>query len=308
MEDQKLVFFSLELLARSIVPAIPTFFIYFATCYRPSISSQVIGTAVIDFCTNLCIGVFYSIFMKDIYADSLFYCFIFCFYFILIFVKIHSSQLFLYQLTYKPDLKNFFKETRDTIGCPPNIEFRFTNTPSGCNSPCSSREPSPINYQYGSWQNITPYPEIKYSENLRVTSTTSYLLTRSARQDLKKHEDMLNLKYAPKHKCVKPVFTCNDGANYYISNTSNKNSPIFRFISCSTAKLLYIFLIFFGYNLPIEVYYYSKSPEIKIQHYKYIGTKEDNLRADYKEFDTVAQDSFSTYVDAVSQDYSPRVN
>ena len=286
-------------ICRIFIFAIPTFVIYFMICYSPYMSAKLIGTAFTDVLTNLLHGLSLSL-LRHSY-DKYFMVFILIFYIIILFIKFHTAHVFLLQLVDSPPKRNFKQAMQENIGNPPTIRFVEYKTPScppsSSNSQQNSRMMSPVNFEYDTWQDLTPYPELKYAECLKVTTATNCVFTDNAQKEIEKRRRELQKNVKPHHYITTSIQS-NNSTDYFESNTSGKQSKTLKILTSKPALGLYYVLVVFGYRLGFEYFYYSAVRDYKVQMYKCIGVKGDNLRAKSKQIDKTAQNNFSMYLKA----------
>ena len=100
------------------------------------------------------------------------------------------------------------------------------------------------------------------------------------------------------HHYITTSIQSNNNSDYFESNTSGKSTKTLQLLKSKPALVFYYILVFFGYRLGFEYFYYSVVRDCKIQLYKCIGVKGDNLRARRGQVDRTAQDNFSMYMKA----------
>ena len=289
----------LTIIGRIMVFAMPTIITYCGICYSPNLSGKLVGTAVQDFITNIIVGLLFSI--RQLEYDNLFIAFIILLLLIMQFIKVHTSHVFLLQLAEKPVQKDFQDSIRKSLGAPPVVKFVSYKTLSAPQSQQNSREMSPVEYQYGTWQDLTPLPEIKYSESLRVTTATNCCFTEKAKKEIAEKQKEL-LKKAGPHRGIITSIACNDCTDYFVSNTSGKKTDLLKMLSSKPSIVIYCISSLLGYRLWFEYLYYRASKEVKVHLYKCVGVSSDNLRAKRGEIDREAQNNFSMYIHATDKE------
>jgi len=282
---------------------IPTIIMYIFVLYSPTLASKLISTVCTDFLLNILWSLIYSIYCGDDY-DYLFKIFI-CIVFIIVFA-IQSFKAFCFRRGLKrlPPQRDFFESIHSNIGSAPSIKFHHLPSESSQSSCQQSRECSPSIDLCETWQDISPFPEITYCEHLRVKTKTSFCLTPKAQTALNAHEALLQNKYKPLHRKVVPRIQCNNVYDDFVSNTLNKSTGTITFLKSSFARLLYVIAVVFGYRLPFEIAFYLSVKEANIRLIKYIGSKEDNFRANGQGSDVQAQNGFKQYISAVDSNHS----
>lgn len=272
--------------------AMPTAVTYFMICYSPSLTSKLIGTAVTDILTNICFGILIS--WKFVDYDSWFLAFVIILIIIIYIIKAHQANLFLLQLIDSPPKKDFRKTVKKYIGSPPLITIHAERTPSASSSAEGSRLQSPIYFDYGSWQDVSPYPVISDSDNLRVTTAPNIFFTESAKAALDSKLIELQNNAKP-HTKYRASVTCEDCADYFVSNTSGHTSRLVKVLRSKPMLALYYISFFIGYRLWFECLFFSETKDVKVQLYKCIGSDTDKLRVKCGEIDSGAQNCFQLY-------------
>ena len=283
--------------------SIPTLVTYFVICYSPYMASKLIGTAVTDFLTNLFYGIFF-LQLTGTKFNGWFITFICIAFVIVLIIKFHTAHIFLLQLIDKPAKKDFHNSIRKSIGIPPKVKFVEYRTPScPSSSNCSeqaSREMSPVDFDYDSWADLTPFPEPKYCDSLRVTTAANCIFTDRAKAEIKKQLKELQKKARPHHVVTTSIASSNS-ADYFEANTSGKTSDVLTILRSRPALAFYYFAVIAGYRLGFEHFYYAAVRDMKVQLYKIVGVKGDNLRAKNGEPDVTAQNNFSMYLHAADR-------
>ncbi|EAY06482.1 hypothetical protein TVAG_257200 [Trichomonas vaginalis G3] len=282
----------LKHIGQIVLWAMPTVVTYFMVCYSPTLTSKLIGTAVTDFLTNICYGILFS--WKFIDYDSWFIGFILVLLVIIYIIKAHQANLFLIQLIDSPTKKDFRKTILQYVGNAPQITISAQYTQSANSSAQNSRLPSPINFDYSTWQDVTPYPVICNSDNLRVTTTPNIYLTNSAKSALDSKISELQANAKP-HTRYKASISCPDCVDYFTSDTSGHTSTLIVVLRSKFMIGLYYVSFFIGYRLWYECLFFSETKDMKVQLFKCIGTDSDNLRARCNEIDRSAQKCFQLY-------------
>ena len=268
-------------------------------CYSPYLAAKLVGTAFTDVLTNLLHGLLMSLFRHS--YDRYFTIFLIIVYIIVLFIKFHTAHVFFIQLLDSPPKRRFSQAMRENIGNPPTIRFVDYRSPSADNSAQPSREQSramsPVTFEYDSWQDLTPYPELKYSECLKVTTATNCVFTENAQKEIERRRQELQ-KNAKPHHYITTSIQPTSSFDYFESNTSGKTSSTLKLLASRPALVLYYILTILGYRLGFEYFYYSAVREFKVQLFKCVGVKGDNLRAKRNEIDRTAQNNFSMYLKA----------
>jgi hypothetical protein len=294
-------------IGKVFVFAIPTLVTYFVICYSPYMAAKLIGTTVTDFLTNL----FYGIFFLQLTGTNFgtwFKLFIYVAFIVVLLIKFHTSHIFLLQLFEKPAKKDFHDEIRSKIGMPPQVKFVEYRTPSCPPSPAASanqsqqqsRALSPIEFKYDSWVDLTPFPEPKYSDSLRVTTAPNCIFTDRAKEEVNSKLKELQKKARPHHVVTTSIASANS-ASYFEANTTGRKSNTLNILRSKPALAFYYFAVLAGYRLGFEYFYYATVRDMKVQLYKIIGVEGDNLRAKNGEDDTTAQNNFSMYLNAADK-------
>lgn len=287
--------------------SIPTLVTYFVICYSPYMAAKLIGTTVTDFLTNLFYGVFF-LHITGTTFGGWFKAFIIIAFFVVLLIKFHTAHIFLLQLSDKPVKKDFHDSIRKSIGTPPKVKFVEYKTPS-CppspetsvnNSQQSSRALSPINFEYDSWADLTPFPEPRYCDSLRVTTAANCIFTDRAKKEINAKLQELQKKARPHHIVTTSIASLNS-ADYFEANTSGRSNNMLSILRSKPALAFYYFAVVAGYRLGFEYFYYATVRDMKVQTYKIIGVKGDNLRAKNGEADVTAQKNFSMYLHAADR-------
>ena len=289
-------------IGRIIIFSMPTVVTYFSICHSPTLSAKLVGTAVQDFITNIIIGIMWS--FRVLNYDPWFKVVVLFIFLIILFIKIHTSHVFLLQLAETPVKKDFQDSIKKSLGAPPVVKFVEYKTASAINSPynsqSNSRQMSPVVFEYDTWQDLTALPEVKYSEHLKVTTATNCYFTDNAKKEIAKQQEELRKKLKP-HRNIATEVSCPGCTDYFVSNTSKGSEKILRLLASRPALLIYNLMILIGYRLWFEFLYFKSAKEVKVQLYKCIGVKGDNLRVKRGENDKVAQENFQLYLNAADK-------
>ena len=160
---------------------------------------------------------------------------------------------------------------------------------------------SPVVLKYYTWLDLIPLPEIKYSENLRVTTATNVCFTESAKQKIFQEQEEIRKRLKP-HRNITTTVTCPDCTDYFVANTSHGSQTLLRLLTSKPALYTYYAMVLAGYRLWFEFLYFKVAKEVKVNMYKCIGVEGDNLRAKRGEVDRLAQENFDVYIHAVDKE------
>lgn len=256
-------------------------------------TAKLVGTAVSDFLTNILYGIIIS--MRRNSYEVWFQIVIFILLLILLFIKFHCARVFILQLTETPVTRNFHEAICNSLGNPPVV--KILRRPN--NNLQQSREISPIYFDYDTWQDLTPFPEVKYSECLKVTTATNCCFTERAQQEMAKQINDVQ-KRNPDYT-VEISTSSPNSSSYFVANTSGKKTNKLNWMRSTFSLIIYYIGVAIGYRLWFEYLYFSTVQEVKVSMSKCIGVGGDNLRARKNEIDRTAQNNFSLYLRAADK-------
>lgn len=278
-------------MCKVIVFAVPTMVSYFAICYSPRMTAKLVGTAVSDFLTNILYGIVISMFRNS--YEIWFQIVILVLMLIMLFIKFHCGRIFILQLTETPTTRDFHDTVRNSLGRPPVVKIMRVPKDN------QAREMSPIYFDYDSWQDLTPFPELKNSDCLKVTTATNCCFTRNAQKQIYQKITDLQRKYP--NDSIEISTSSPDSTCYFLANSYNKKTNKLNILKSKPAVLVYYIGVLLGYRLWFEYMYFSSVQEVKVSMTKCIGVKEDNLRASKNETDKIAQENFTLYCRAADK-------